>query len=117
LERPLQNGLRNGVYEDLNNVVPTYPTRFSNVRSSRENAASIGVHKNFKPTERMTLQLRMDAFNAFNHPRLTVPDSNPGSATLAVVAASVVNQPRATELAARLALSDNHRFPIPTPFR
>jgi len=72
------------------------------VRSSRVNEANIGVHKSFKPTERMTLQLRMDAFNAFNHPRFDVPDTNPGSATFGVVAASQVNQPRAIELAARL---------------
>ena len=98
-----QNGLRNGVYQDFNNFVRTYPTRFSNVRSSRVNEANIGVHKNFKPTERMTLQLRMDAFNAFSHPRFNVPDTNPGSATFGVVGASQVNQPRAIELAARLA--------------
>jgi len=98
----IKSGLRNGVYQDFNNFVRTYPTRFGNVRSSRVNEANIGVHKSFKPTERMTLQLRMDAFNAFNHPRFDVPDTNPGSATFGVAAASQVNQPRAIELAARL---------------
>lgn len=97
------DSIKNAVYQDFNNFVRTFPTRFGNVRSSRVNEANIGIHKDFRPTERrMTLQLRMDVFNAFNHPRFDVPDTNPGDATFGVVTASQVNQPRAIELAARL---------------
>jgi hypothetical protein len=94
--------IKNGVYQDFNNFVQTYPTRWGNVRSSRVNEADIGIYKSFKFNERTSLQLRFDAFNAFNHPRFDVPDTNPGDSTFGVVTASQVNQPRAVELAGKL---------------
>ena len=61
--------IKNGVYQDFANFVQTFPTRWNDVRASRVNDLDIGLRKNFQIIERVKLQLRFDAFNAFNHPR------------------------------------------------
>jgi hypothetical protein len=96
------DSVKNGVYQDFATFVRTYPTRWGDVRASRVNEANIGVYKNFKPLERMKLQLRFDVFNAFNHPRFGGPDTNPGSANFGRVAQSQQNAARTVELGARL---------------
>jgi hypothetical protein len=60
---------KNGVYQDFATYIRNYPTRWSDVRASRVNELNLGIFKNFHPTERTKLQLRFEAFNAFNHPR------------------------------------------------
>jgi len=62
------DSIKNGVYQDFANYVRYYPTRWSDVRASRVNSADIGVRKNLSLTEHTRFQLRIDAFNAFNHP-------------------------------------------------
>jgi hypothetical protein len=94
--------IKNGVYQDFNNWVQTFPSRWGSVRTSRVNDVDIGIYKSFKFNERSSLQLRFDAFNAFNHPRFGSPDTNPNDSTFGVVTASQVNQPRAVELAGKL---------------
>jgi hypothetical protein len=96
------DSVQNGVYQDFQTFIRTYPSRWSNVRTSRVNEVNIGVHKNFKPTEKVTLQLRLDTFNAFNHPRFGGPETNPGNSGFGKVGKSQQNQPRAIELGAKL---------------
>ena len=43
------------------------------------------IVKNTKLTERITIQLRGDAFDLFNHPNFTNPGTTAGSATLGVI--------------------------------
>jgi hypothetical protein len=94
--------IKNGVYQDFANYVQTYPTRWNDVRASRVNEANIGLYKSFRITESSRLQLRFDAFNAFNHPRFGPPDTNPSDSTFGRVAGSQQNQARSVELGARL---------------
>ena len=94
--------IKNGVYQDFANYVQTYPTRWGDVRASRVNNADIGLRKNFQIMERMKLQLRFDAFNAFNHPRLAAPDTTPTDSTFGRVTPSQQNQARSVELGARM---------------
>ena len=66
------------------------------------NNVDIGLYKNFAIAERKRLQLRFDAFNAFNHARFPAPDTNPGNSTFGRVQLTEQNQARAIELGARL---------------
>jgi hypothetical protein len=94
--------IKNGVYQDFATYVRNIPTRWADVRTSRVNELNIGLYKSFHPLERMKVQLRFDAFNAFNHPRFPGPDTNPGNSTFGRVSKSEQNQARAVELGARL---------------
>jgi hypothetical protein len=94
--------IKNGVYQDFGTFVRTYPTRWNSVRASRVNNVDTGLYKNIRITEHSKLQLRFNAFNAFNHVRFPAPDTNPGSSTFGRVTKSQQNQARAVELGARL---------------
>src|SRR5258707_14792239 len=88
---PAGDSARNGVYQDFGTYVRNYPTRWGGVRASRVNEFNFGLYKSFRPTERMKLQLRLEAFNALNHPRFAAPDTNPASATFGRVQPSQQN--------------------------
>ena len=94
--------IKNGVYQDFANYVQTYPTRWNDVRASRVNNVDLGLRKTFKLTERVRLQARFDAFNAFNHPRFAAPDANPSASSFGRVSPSQQNQPRGLEFGLRM---------------
>ncbi len=96
------DSIKNGVYQDFANFVQTFPTRWNDVRASRVNEVNAGLYKNFAFTERVKFQLRVDVFNAFNHPRFGAPDTNPGDSTFGRVTPSQQNQARSVELGGRL---------------
>jgi hypothetical protein len=43
------------------------------IRGPGTNNVDLGVHKNFRVTEQVQVQFRMEAFNAFNHTNLKGP--------------------------------------------
>ena len=88
--------------QDFANYVQTYPSRWNDVRASRVNNVDMGLRKNLKLTERFRLQVRADAFNAFNHPRFAAPDANPSDSNFGRVSASQQNQPRGMEFGLRV---------------
>jgi hypothetical protein len=94
--------IHNGVYQDFANYVQTYPTRWGDVRASRVNNVDLGLRKNFAIGDRVRIQLRADAFNAFNHPRFPAPDSNPSDAAFGIVSQIQNNQPRGMEFGVRV---------------
>jgi hypothetical protein len=94
----IKNGLDNGVYNDFANYIRSYPTRWGNIRQDGVNELAVGLYKDFRFNESTRLQLRFDAFNAFNHPRFGAPDTNPSDSNFGVVTASQVNQARTIEL-------------------
>ena len=94
--------IKNGVYQDFANYVQTYPSRWNDVRASRVNNVDMGLRKNLKLTERFRLQVRADAFNAFNHPRFAAPDANPSDSNFGRVSPSQQNQPRGMEFGIRI---------------
>jgi len=93
---------KNGVYQDFATYIRNYPTRWSNVRASRVNEVNLGLYKNFRPAERVKVQLRFEAFNAFNHVRFAAPDTNPASSTFGRVQPSEQNNARAVQMGAKL---------------
>ncbi len=53
------------------------PTRFSGIRSDGINNFDLSLFKNFRITERVRAQFRMESFNALNHVQFGNPNTNP----------------------------------------
>ena len=52
------------------------------------------LFKTFSLTERFNLQLRIDAFNTFNHPNFNAPDANVGDPTMGQIFSTSVDNRR-----------------------
>jgi hypothetical protein len=66
------------------------------------NVLNLGIYKNFRLGEDLKIQVRGEAFNAFNHPRFGGPNTDPASANFGVVDPSQQNQPRVLQLAIKI---------------
>lgn len=87
--------------QQLGSNVRFFPTRFGNLRQDGANNIDLSVVKNTYITERINLQLRLESFNAFNHPEFDAPNLSPTSSSFG----KITNQPnlaRATQIGARL---------------
>lgn len=97
---------KNGVYQDFSTWHTMNDTTFGNIRNPHLNNFDLGIRKTFVFTERTRLQLRMDAFNALNHPRFGNIDTNPSDTYFGWLNGSPklsqVNAPRQIQLGARL---------------
>jgi hypothetical protein len=69
----------------------TLPYRFSNVRRDNINNVDLSLMKNTKINERMRIQLRLEAINAFNHPYFQAPGTTRGSTTFGLVFSQTAN--------------------------
>ena len=85
----------------LGGNVRTFPQAFPAYRGDMINNIDISMIKNIKLVERLTLQLRVESFNAFNHTIFNGPDTNPTSGNFGRIT-SASNLPRAFQLALRL---------------
>jgi hypothetical protein len=94
--------IKNGVYQDFGNYVRRYPTRWGNVRASRVNELNLGLYKNFKLVEKVKVQFRFEAFNAFNHPRFGAPNTNPASSNFGRVDPVQLNNARQIQMALKV---------------
>jgi len=94
--------IKNGVYQDFANFVRRYPTRWNDVRAPGVNELNMGLYKNFRPTERMKVQFRFDAFNAFNHPRFGAPNTDPTNSQFGRISPSQQNNARLIQMGAKI---------------
>jgi hypothetical protein len=94
------------VYQDFTTRVTYNQSVFGDIRNPYTTDFTIGLRKSFPITESIRFQLKIDAFNALNHPRFGNIDTGPsdlyfgalnGSSTLAQV-----NSPRTINLAGKL---------------
>lgn len=69
---------KNGVYNDFKTWSTNNSPTFGNVRNPAADNFDLGLRKSFDLHETTKLQLRIDTFNALNHPRYTGPDTTPG---------------------------------------
>ncbi|HEV8146680.1 MAG TPA: hypothetical protein VGP79_09875, partial [Bryobacteraceae bacterium] len=58
----------------LGNQVRTWPFRFSGIRGPRQNNLDLAIIKNTRITEGKTLEFRLEALNAANHPYFPNPN-------------------------------------------
>jgi len=87
--------------QQLSSNVRFFPTRFGNLRQDGANNFDLSVVKNTYVTERVNLQLRLEAFNAMNHPEFDAPSLSPTSSGFG----KITNQPnlsRALQIGGRL---------------
>jgi len=61
----------------------------------------VGMFKNFKFNERMTLQVRGEFFNFTNTPNLPAPSTTFGSSSFGTIS-GLANSPRQTQIGLRL---------------
>lgn len=87
--------------QQLVSNVRTFPLRFSNLRFDPLSAVDFSVIKGTAITERVNLQFRAEALNAFNSPNFGAVDVNPTSANFGRVTA-VNNYARRIQLGLRL---------------
>ncbi|MDE1176390.1 MAG: carboxypeptidase-like regulatory domain-containing protein [Edaphobacter sp.] len=96
---------KNGVYNDFVVRNTLYPTAFGDIRNPPVNQLTLGIRKNFNFTENVRFQLRMDAFNALNHPQFGNISVDPTSAYFGKLSGSstisAINLPRQIELAGK----------------
>jgi hypothetical protein len=114
-QRPNWTGINPGIsnpnpYHWFNTSVfstpPAYqfgntPRTFDGARSDWTRGADVSVHKNAHLTEKLTLQIRADAFNLSNTPVFSPPNTTFGSAAFATVS-SQANQPRVLQFGLKL---------------
>ena len=84
------------------NEVRTYSARFPNLRNEWRPQVSMSVFKTLPLTERVNLELRGEAFNAFNMPMYGGPNTSLTSAQFGVVTKDQQNFPRSMQFALRL---------------
>ena len=94
--------IKNGVYQDFASFVRSYPTRWNDVRAPGVNNLDAGIYKNFRPVERVKLQVRFETFNTLNHPRFPAPETNPGSANFGRITPNEQNNARQIQMGARV---------------
>jgi hypothetical protein len=71
--------------QQLADNIRTFPIRLSNVRGDAQNLWNFSVLKNIPIHNDITLQLRGEAYNAFNHPNMADPSVTPTSSSFGVV--------------------------------
>jgi hypothetical protein len=86
--------------QQLASNVRTMPLRFSYIRGPGQERWDFSAIKNFSLTERVRLQFRGECYNAFNHPNLSDPNTDPTSAAFGVITGQ--NPPRSWQFALKM---------------
>jgi hypothetical protein len=88
-------------------VLPAYtlrtlPTRMSTVRTARPAQLDFSIFKSFKLPKKLQVQVRAEAFNAFNTPWFGAPGTSINATSFGVVTPTQSNDPRNIQLGFRL---------------
>jgi hypothetical protein len=101
-----QTNPANGVYQDFATWAPRNPVYFGDVRNPPLVNQDLGLRKNIPISEQTRIQLRFDAFNAFNHPLFSGPSTSASSTYFGYLSGSNLltqnNTPRVIQLAGKL---------------
>jgi len=83
-------------------VLRTSPTRLETVRTDRPMQLDLSIFKGFRLPYGMQLQVRAEAFNAFNTPWFGAPNTAVNNAAFGIVTPTQTNDPRNIQLGVRL---------------
>jgi hypothetical protein len=90
----------NNASQQLADNVRTLPLRFSGIRGPGQDRWDFSAFKNFVITERWKMQFRAECFNAFNHPNLANPNTDPTSTAWGSITSQ--DTPRQWQMALKL---------------
>jgi len=69
----------------LANNIRAMSSRFTGIRSDGINNLDVSLFKNFKATERATIQFRFETYNSLNHVQLANPNTTPTNTAFGTV--------------------------------
>jgi hypothetical protein len=95
------SGFVTGAAYQLADNVRTFPLRFAGVRGPDQFLLGASAAKSFSIYERLNFQLRIDAYNALNHPNFNDPNLTVTSGAFGQITA-MDGYPREVQIAARL---------------
>ncbi len=99
-------GPQNGVYQDFATWNTYNPTTFGDVRQPYTTAFTLGARKSFVIAGPVRFQVRMDVFNALNHPLFASVNTTVGNSFFGTLGSSATlsqnNSPRQVQLSGRL---------------
>jgi len=87
--------------QQLSNKVRTFPTRFGSLHQDSTNNFDCSILKNTRIKERVALQFRVEAFNAFNHAVFSTPQLNPTASNFGTIT-GVTNLERHLQMGLRM---------------
>ena len=87
--------------QQLASNLRTFPLRFSGIRGPGQARWDLSAIKNFPIRERLKMQFRAEAFNAWNHPNFYDPDTSPTSSTFGMID-SQMPTPRSFQFSLRM---------------
>jgi hypothetical protein len=100
------SGPQNGVYEDFSTWNTYNPTTFGDIRQPYTNEFTLGARKSFLLAGPVHFQIRLDVFNALNHPLFATVNSTVGNTYFGTLSSALTesqnNSPRQVQLSGRL---------------
>jgi len=103
---PGTTGIQNGVYQDFAAWNTYNPTTFGDVRQPYTTNFTLGIRKSFALAEGVRFQMRMDLFNALNHPTFASANTTVGNTYFGSLGTALnltqSNSPRQVQLSGRL---------------
>jgi hypothetical protein len=98
--------IQNGVYNDFATWNTYFPTTFGDIRQPYTTAFTLGARKSFLIAGPVRFQIRMDVFNALNHPLFASVNTTVGNTYFGTLGSgatlSQTNSPRQVQLSGRL---------------
>jgi hypothetical protein len=77
------------------------PARYSHLRAPGVDNSDFSLFKEFNPVERLKAQFRAEAFNVFNHPQFSSPNTTVTSSSFGTIT-SQANSPRQIQFGLKL---------------
>jgi hypothetical protein len=95
-----QAGFNRTSSQQLSQNIRVSPLLFSGVRGDGQARYDFSAIKNFRVNEQLTLQIRAECINAWNHPNLASPNTTPTSSAFGVISSQ--DPPRTWQFSARV---------------